>query len=280
MQVLGVGFEPTDSETSDAFKVSRWIPRQGHQPMTFEEISRQAAGAKRLAVLKADVDDMGKRISEIIRHDPSYHLLKEFSRDLHLFFVDDLQQMLSDRWQSIYTIYAGGDDLLLVGPWDKVLDFAGAFVQDFNACPGSQYDLTLSAGITLTPYRVPIRHGVERSEFLLELAKGQDGKNSCAALDSIWAWGRHDSVIENGKKLAGWIDDGHVARSLLRRFLDLAESTDPSRVARWAYQVHRNIHELEVRRWASNVEASLDRDNQRVGETAASLRYALLATRS
>lgn len=283
VSVLGIKFKPTSGPTTnkaaDTFKVSRWIPREGRAPMTFEEISEQAQGDRRLAVLKADVDDMGVRIGEIAASDRSYRALREFSRSLQLFFVDDVQRMLSEIWHSLYTIYAGGDDLLLVGPWNVVMDFAGEIHDKFQSGPGSRYNLTMSAGIALTPYRVPIRHAVERAEDLLKLAKEQDGKSSCATLGAVLKWEQHDRLIGDGRKLAGWVKEGGMPRSLVHRLLNLAESDDPVRMARWAYQVRRNITNNEARNWAEAKGRHLQ-NAEHVEETAAMLRYALLATRT
>ena len=174
----------------------RYIPSSpGGEPLTFEEIAAKSTGDRLLAILKADVDDMGVKVGQIAGQDSPegrhYEQLQSFSRSLHSFFVDRVQDMLKDSWPLIYTIYAGGDDLLLVGPWNVMLDFAGALDREFESGPGREYGpLTLSAGVALTPYHVPVRHSVGRGEELLEQAKGRKGKNSCAALGSRMALGQ------------------------------------------------------------------------------------------
>ncbi len=289
IQALGVGFEHVRNRTCDSFRVSRWIPSEGRDPLTFEEISEKAQGDNRLAILKADVDDMGAKVDEIARQgspegEQPYKQLRCFSRSLHTFFVEKVQNMLEKSWPLIYTIYAGGDDLLLVGPWNVILDFAGFLAKEFESGPGSEHQpLTLSAGVALASYRVPIRNSVESGEDLLKEAKGQEGKNSCAALGSVWKWGSHDSVVGDGKKLARWIGEGLASRSLLHRLLSLAESNDPERAARWSYQVHRNVQNkrrgAELLGWADRTMHYLESDKQLASEAAASIRYALLATR-
>lgn len=282
VSALGVEFGSAKDDTRDAFRVRRWIPRNGHAPLTFEEIANQATGDKRLAVLKADVDDMGWRLGDIAKADPSYGKLKAFSGSLHSFFIEDLWRMLSEDWQSIYTIYAGGDDLLLVGPWNVILDFAGEFNARFEEGPGAEYDLTMSAGIAFTPHRTPIRHAVEQAEKLLVSAKGQEGKGRCATLDTIWKWGYHGRVIGDGKKLVDWVDEGAMSRSLLQRLLTLAKSGDPTRGARWSYQVQRNVrqdHNDEIQLWADEQITRLQDGGMGINKVAASLKYALLATR-
>ena len=287
IKALGATFAAADAGTPNAFRAGRWTPRSdnGRETLTFEEIAQQAAGDKRLAALKADVDDMGVRVGEIIAADPSFASLKAFSQDLHTFFAETIQDTLAKSWRSIYTIYAGGDDLLLIGPWDKALDFAGELASAFEDGPGRKYaPLTLSAGIALFPYRLPVRHAVERADALETKAKAREGKNGCAALESVWSWEYHGLVIGEGKKLARWTRelDG-FSRSLLQRLLRLAESDEPTRAARWTYQAARNVSQTpkaaEFRGWATNAALALESDPARAGEIAASVRYALLATR-
>ena len=289
-RALGVEFEPVRTQTPDSFRVGRWIPPgpDGRGTLTFEEMSEKAKGDKRLAILKADVDDMGAKVGQIANQDSPagvpYERLRSFSQSLHTFFVEKVQDMLKESWPLIYTVYAGGDDLLLVGPWNVILDFAGALAKEFESGPGRQYEpLTLSAGIALSSYRVPIRHSVERAENLLEQAKGREGKNSCAALNAVWTWDSHKEVVGDGKRLAHWTNEGLVSRSLLHRLLLLTESDEPTRAARWSYQVNRNVpkgrQSSEFHGWATRTMHYLESDKQRAAEAAASLRYALLATR-
>ena len=288
-QALGVSFENVNGRETEAFRVGRWIPRNSNsgEPLTFQEIAEQARGDRRLAVLKADVDDMGVRVGQVADEDRSYDRLRSFSRSLHEFFGQTVQELLAKSWPLLYTLYAGGDDLLLAGPWNVVLDFAGSLAKAFEDGPGREYaPLTFSAGVSLTPYRVPIRHAVERAEELLESAKQHPGKKRCAALGTHWSWERHEVVVRDGKRLADWVEAGVVPRSLLHRLLGLAESEKPMekkmRTARWSYQIERNIQQrhTDLRRWALNVLEYLDSNEQHVNELAASLRYALLATRS
>ena len=290
VRALGVAFDNVENrQTPESFRVGRWIPRNpdSGEPLTFQEIAEQSRGDRRLAVLKADVDNMGVRVGQVAGEDPSYDRLRSFSRSLHEFFGKTIQELLAESWPLIYTLYAGGDDLLLVGPWNVVLDFAGSLAREFAAGPAREYSpLTLSAGITLTPYRVPIRHAVERAEELLESAKQRPGKNRCATLGADWSWDRHETVFSEGKRLAGWVEAGAVPRSLLHRLLGLAGTENPMekkmRAARWAYQIERNVDRryTDLRHWARNALEYLESNEQRVNELAASLRYALLATRS
>ncbi len=289
LRVLGVAFELLPSKAPGAWRVGRWVPRDPNvgNPLTFEDLSRRSRGDSRLAVLKADVDDMGRRVGEVAASDPSYRRLQGFSSALHTFFGDRIRELLKEHWPLIYTLYAGGDDLLLVGPWDVTFDFASALEAAFRAGPAASHGgLTLSAGIALTPYRVPIRHAVERAEELLDQAKAWPGKNRCATLGGDWTWDQHREVVADGKMIADAVA-GDVPRGLLLRLLQLAEASPDGNLqaARWSYQVARNVPRsgkevTRFRDWAHRVVGHLDeRNDQRTTESVASLRYALLATR-
>ena len=295
IRILKVPCELLEERQEGAWRAGRWIPRAGNAPLTFEELAHRSRGDSRLAILKADVDDMGVRVGQIAGEDPSCGRLRSFSRALQRFFAEQMQDAAEPPSPEIYTLYAGGDDLLLVAPWQVMLEFAGALAHEFRRGPAREYGpLTLSAGIALSPYRVPIRHAVERAEILLESAKRQPGKNRCAALGAQWSWDRHREVIDHGKRIADAVEleSGGIHRSLLHRLLQIAVGTTREgqlRTARWAYQIGRNVPRQrrgepaateDFRRWVRGAVGYLDDDAQRVGEAAASLRYALLATRT
>lgn len=79
----------------------------GNEPLTFEDTANMARGDKRLAALKADMDDMGVRVGQTVKDDPKYKLLKVLSRSLRVFFSETVQGMIEKSWRSIYTICAG-----------------------------------------------------------------------------------------------------------------------------------------------------------------------------
>ena len=171
--------------------------------------------------------------------------------------------MAQSEWRFLYTVCAGGDDLLLVGLWNVILDFAGALAEEFQTGPGRRYGpLTLSAGIAFTPYRTPIRHAVAHAEELLAFAR-RLGKNRCAGLGAHWTCDRHDEVIRCGKMIARSINRCCVARGLVQRLLYLATESRQRelRAARWSYQIARNVPSRpagrpgvdKFRRWAEIV---------------------------
>jgi CRISPR-associated protein Csm1 len=135
-------------------RLARHVPTQNGAPVWFMDLAERATGSALLGVLKADVDSLGAALDAINQTATDLHPYRLLSDALDKFFAADLQRDIRGdaRWQSIYTVFAGGDDLLLVGPWDVMFDFAGHLRQRFASGPHVRWSptsLTLSAGLAL-----------------------------------------------------------------------------------------------------------------------------------
>ena len=104
--------------------------------MTFGHIAAKARnqtdeglfqGIQALGVLKADVDQLGMLMAAGIPPGMfSISRLAALSRQLDFFFCVYLPHLLKtdSRFQDIYTVFAGGDDLFLIGPWNRIIDLS------------------------------------------------------------------------------------------------------------------------------------------------------------
>jgi CRISPR-associated protein Csm1 len=267
-------------------RVARHIPS-----LEFVELAEHALGAPLLAVLRMDVDSLGTHIDRTLMRSKDFSSFGQLSAELDEFFSTTLDAELSrPEWENVYTIFSGGDDLLLVGPWSLMLSYAGHVHRLFShRFP----DLTLSAGVALIKPKRPIRHAAALATERLEDAKtkGLAPKDQCAALGEIWKWSVHRDVIDGGQRLAGWVENGLAQRAWLHTLLELSEARtggDAGATARLAYHVARNYpsardshpHRAALRQWADRIVD--DFDTRRSAEAIylpAMVRYALLATR-
>jgi CRISPR-associated protein Csm1 len=243
--------------------------------------------------LKADADSLGVVFEHLLSNGNDLRPMADFSRELDQFFTDTLQREIKfgadSRWQSIYTVFAGGDDLLLVGPWDVMFEFAGRmrelFKQQFGGC-----GLTLSAGIALTKPKRPIKAVVAEAERLLERAK-VGTKDQVAAFGQCWKWHHHSKITANARQLVQWVEAGKARRGWLHTLLELAQSrqgekdrevpAEPLATPRLAWHVDRNYRDSAVRRWGEQLVERFDRlEDPEINFLPATLRYALTATRS
>lgn len=265
------------------------VPVHGNgQPVWFTELAETCSqGDRLLAVLKADADSLGVRF-EYLLNNGGLGAMRALSDRLDEFFAGRLRRELANRdgrWWPIYTIFAGGDDLIMVGPWSVMVDFAGTmrewFAEEFR-----DYGLTLSAGLELMKPKRPIKPAVERAELLLHEAK-EAGKDRLAAFGQIWPWEHHARILGEANKLVSWVESDTIERGWLHTLLELAlarhgKQPNPSATAGLAYHVDRNWRKgTPARRWADQlIEIFDDRDQLQVLYLPAIVRYALTATRT
>jgi CRISPR-associated protein Csm1 len=288
IRLLGRGIRLTERQGEGRRPMYRYVPfrQDGGRDiaLTFEEMAGQAQGDEVLGVLKADVDDFGKLIAAHMEPD-KLDKLRTISEDLDRFFSVTVQGLIrgSKTWEAIYTIFSGGDDLLLVGPWNVMLDFASTLEGEFRKGPGGQYVRTLSAAVSFMPPRIPIRHGVKRAEDQLKDAKNA-GKDRCATLGGVWTWEDLRKVLGAGVQLVKWWNGGAMRKAPLRRLHRIAASKEPS-AHLWAWEVGRNFPSRYdrdperglFREWGERVLAGWE--GKSMEETRAALLYALTATR-
>jgi CRISPR-associated protein Csm1 len=108
--------------------------------------------------------------------------------------------MERDRGDLLYTIYAGGDDLFIVGAWDRLPALADAIRSDFAAYCGQNPVMHLSAGIAIDVARFPIYQLAQRAAEALDAAKSVKGppargdKNAISLLGHLVPWESFESV--------------------------------------------------------------------------------------
>lgn len=131
-----------------------------------------SVGARRLAALRLDVDNLGRLFREGFPDTPeetrrySLSRLATLSRLLSLFFREGIAQIASTPQtrligppsgkRRLLVVYAGGDDLFVIGAWNEVAEFAIDTVRAFRAFTGDNADVTLSGGLVLIDDKTPV----------------------------------------------------------------------------------------------------------------------------
>jgi len=147
----------------------------------FSELAKDSEGIEKLAILKMDVDNLGKIITKGLGKKATISRLSTLSSMLTLFFTGYIPYLIksSDNYKSsIYLTYSGGDDTLIVGAWDKVWDLSKEIREKFNEFVCKNKDITLSAGIVLINPKFEYRKGVYLAEEELERAKDNSTQTS------------------------------------------------------------------------------------------------------
>jgi CRISPR-associated protein Csm1 len=195
------------------------------------------SGFKRVGVLRMDVDNLGNTLVSGI---PGRSMLvtSGLSGALDRFFAGWLDKMIQGimadpgmvgvgkgKPELFYTIYAGGDDLFVVGTWDRIPSLAQRIRHEFGAYTGEHSRLGLSAGISVEEAKSPIYRAAERAGEALEHgAKERHGKDGRLAKDGItfleetYDWQEFAKVQGIAETLIGLVKNGVPRRviTLLR----------------------------------------------------------------
>lgn len=132
--------------------------------MSMDEMTDSPTGIRRSAMLRADVDSLGKVFVEGFSNKPCALIrASAFSRTLNAFFTRTLNNILDcpSSWmegqsseKKLVVIYAGGDDVCFVGAWHDIICAALDIQRAFSMFTGGA--LTLSAGIAVCGAHHPI----------------------------------------------------------------------------------------------------------------------------
>ena len=265
--------------------------------MTFDDLAKSSCktdkGIKRLGVLRLDIDDLGIAFSsgfvsdkDKIEDNLRYATLSRYadlSKDISMFFkvainkicAGDLTGCVDFEERAFYIfgiakapkrkvniIYAGGDDLFLVGAWDEVLEVAIDINRAFKQFTNGK--LTLSAGMAMFSPTYPISKMAEIAGLLVQMSKNRKDKNSIALFGMetnlkangqleckhIYTWADFEMKVCKEKMnylLARLSFDGDkfnklsVGKSLIYRLMDLIQLADEDKlnIARFAYVLAR-----------------------------------------
>lgn len=107
-------------------------PRDG-EPLYFDCIANKSGGKKLLGYLKADVDNLGSLfaygLGDDLQDRNSISRLATLSRMLDLFFSGRIEQLLSIEYTDCYSVFSGGDDLLIIG---RMRDYYGTIIENIS----------------------------------------------------------------------------------------------------------------------------------------------------
>ncbi len=212
-------------------------------------------GSQLIGVLKADVDNLGLIFSEGLGNRLTISRYLTMSRMLDLFFSGWMYRVLNETpdYHDIYTVYSGGDDLVLVGPWEKIINFSQKFYGEFRRFTCGNENITLSAGIAIVHPKYPISASVNLADNYLEMSKAA-GKDRVTLFDTTVKWSEMASLIKCKDKLNKGLEDFkdilttefiHRLLTYQRMFLD-SQRGDVRKLlfhSHMHYDVRRNLTE-------------------------------------
>lgn len=173
-----------------------YVPRSGDGSVkTFECIANASEGVKLLGVLRADVDHLGLIFTLGMRNRASLSRIATMSSMLHYFFAYELPRLLAREFPDTYTAYAGGDDLMLIGPWNQTILLSQRISAEFRKFTAENPNITLSAAIGTYKQKSPIATASRQTGELLERSKAA-GRNRLTVFDTTIEWSDFDTARE------------------------------------------------------------------------------------
>lgn len=182
---------------------------------------------KRLGVLKADVDDLGTLLVQGLQARRSAALTATLSESLTLFFGGWLDKICAEEpfRNNVYVLYAGGDDLLILGTWHVMPLLAARIAHDFALYTGQNPGVHLSAGISIVGGKEPLYAAVDAANKALKKAKRypmphNPTKNAIGFLGRVVNWADFADIETWRRQLNELLEQG-APRSLLMTLLQI-----------------------------------------------------------
>ncbi len=195
----------------------------------FTNIANTSKGDKKLAVLKMDVDNLGNifRQGIIKEGERTISRIATLSRSFALFFegyintiIDKQNYLDENNKRLIYVVYSGGDDTLIVGPFDKIIELALDIRNKFKEYVCENPSITISAAITVIDDKYPILHAVKIADNQLSKAKHKDKKkNKISVFDEIFTWDEYEKILEIQTILVQLIENKDTSKKESRAIL-------------------------------------------------------------
>jgi CRISPR-associated protein Csm1 len=179
-------------------------------------------GLEALGILKADVDNLGLLMTcGLPEQKFTLSRLATLSRQLHFFFCLYLPRLLATRteFQDTYTVFAGGDDLFLLGPWNRIIPLAREIRERFADFVAGNPQIHLSAGISLKKAHTPMEQLASSAEGALKQSKNA-GRNRLTLFGETVPWEKVGELRDIKDTLTQWLAAEWLTAAMLYRLND------------------------------------------------------------
>ena len=203
-------------------------------------------GQVALMTLKGDVDNLGTIFQQGLQ-EPTFAKMAALSRQMNAFFAVWLPAICATDFPNTYTVFAGGDDFFLIGPWHSTQRLAARMAAEFKTYVAENPGITFSAGMVMTKPGQPIHTLATQAEEALSDAKGTD-KNALVLYGERvrWPdWSKVQAAQDNLERVRESYDlsTGYVYG--LMQLIDLAsDKANPEHAmwrSRFAYRTRRYV---------------------------------------
>ena len=193
-----------------------------------------------LATLKGDVDNLGQIFRKGLEKN-TFAKMAALSRQMNAFFAVWLPAYCKENYPNTYTVFAGGDDFFLIGPWRSTQKLAAEMATRFKAFVAENAEIHFSAGIVMTKPGHPVHALAEQAETALEAAKGYERaegekKNAVCLYNEIVPWKEWETLAGLEQEIRELADAYRLSTGYvygLLSLIDLATDKQNPESAMW-----------------------------------------------
>jgi CRISPR-associated protein Csm1 len=192
---------------------SVYLPLGIYQHHELRELADAAScyGISRIAVLRMDVDNLGKIFSSAVApEDRTFSRMASISRGFNNFFKYHLNDIVEGRefegavntagrnirniGRMVSIVYSGGDDLFIIGNWLDVIETSIDVNRCFRQFTGNRF-VTISGGVAIGNEHYPVYQFARDAEEAEMAAKR--GKNALTLFpNKVLSWENAEQVVE------------------------------------------------------------------------------------
>ena len=154
---------------------------------------------------------------------------------------------------TIHINYSGGDDLLVVGPYDDIIEFAQDFRNEFKKWTACNNSINISGGIVLINQKFPIGKAAIMADT--ELEKSKDcGRNKITVFNQVLSWQSDivrfkgfDELLKFGKYLEELYNRKKISKGFIYSLLQIWQSrsgVDELSLFSEKYWIDKNVEKL------------------------------------
>ena len=217
----------------------------------YDYLAEASEGVHWLGALRMDVDDLGKVFSKQKLENATISRLATLSESISLFFEGYVPRLCSKynkkrEREILELIYAGGDDLFIVGGWSALPEIAQKIRSEFRHFITGNH-VTLSGGIVIEHKKFPLYQFADRSGRAEDAAKGLDKKNAITFLQKPMKWEKFTEVCEwHQRFLDALTGQDQLPRDLLTRLSHIYSERE-LKDHQWAWRSLYYFHRLQER---------------------------------
>ena len=261
-------------DTEDAEEV-----REG-SPKTFSHLACEErhtengdtfAGKVAIAALKGDVDNLGNIFQQGLS-EPTFAKMAALSRQMNHFFSLWLPAYCAECYPNTYTVFAGGDDFFLIGPWLQTQKLAADMRMRFADYVAGNSGITFSAGIAVTKPGLPVGKLSAYAEEALEAAKaypenkqeaakGYGSKNSICLYGQTVSWQQWGDIQTAFERIGRLREDYGLSTGFIYNMLQFSEQAEAEKSGNIAAGMWRSRFAYRIRRHVNDSKNMTDKNN-------------------